>query len=236
MNKIIALTKKELHSYFSSPIAYIVLISMLSIFNIFFFMIINQNRESSLRDVFQAMEFMLVIFIPLLTMKVFSEEKSTGTMEFLLTAPLTCSMIVLGKYLSLLAFYSILIGITASYYLIVEYFGEPDSISMISGYVGIWLEGALFIAIGLLISSWTRNQIVAAMATYMALFMLFFSTSFSQYVSGASQHFLLQLSSRTHLDNFAVGIVTPGDIVYYLSAIFICLILTRFSIDNRLWQ
>jgi len=151
MNKIFALTKKELYRFFSSPIAYIILSVMLSLFNIFFFMIIDQNREVSLRDVFQLMEFMLVFFIPLLTMRLFSEEKSNGTMEFLLTAPLTHTMIVLGKYFSMLIFFTLLIFLTLIYYLIVEYFGEPDPYSMLFGYLGIWLEGAFFIAVGLLV-------------------------------------------------------------------------------------
>ena len=158
-NKVVALIKKELHSYFSSPIAYLILITCLSLFNILFFMIVDQNKEVSLRDVFQVMEFMFIFIIPLLTMKLFAEEKSNGTMEFLLTAPLTPMMIVLGKYLSMLVFYSVLIILTGIYYFIVEYFGNPDAFSILSGYIGIWLEGAFFIAIGLLTSSWTRNQI-----------------------------------------------------------------------------
>ena len=236
MNKILALTKKELHSYFSSPIAYIILILMLSLFNVFFFLIIDQNHEVSLRDVFQLMEFMLVFLIPLLTMRLFSEEKSNGTMEFLLTAPLTHTMIVLGKYLSMLIFYSLLIALTVTYYLIVEYFGDPDPSSMLSGYLGIWLEGAFFISVGLLASSWTSNQIIAALVSYLILFSLYFSTSFTQYVNGSAEHFLIQLSTHTHLENFAIGIITPSDVVYYLAGIILCLVLTRLSIDNRLWQ
>lgn len=236
MNKIFALTKKELYSYFSSPIAYIILIMMLSLFNIFFFLIIDQNREVSLRDVFQLMEFMLVFFIPLLTMRLFSEEKSNGTMEFLLTAPLTLGMIVLGKYFSMLIFFSLLIVLTGSYYFIVEYFGEPDTYSMLSGYLGIWLEGAFFIAVGLLASSWTSNQIIAAMVSYLILFSLYFSTSFTQYVSGSAENFLIQLSTHTHLENFAIGIITPSDVVYFVAGIVLCLVLTRLSIDNRLWH
>lgn len=236
MNKIFALTKKELHSYFCSPIAYITLIVMLSLFNVFFFLVIDQNREVSLRDVFQLMEFMLVFLIPLLTMRLFSEEKSNGTMEFLLTAPLTHTMIVLGKYFSMLIFYSLLIGLTGIYYLIVEYFGEPDPLSMLSGYLGIWLEGAFFIAVGLLASSWTSNQIIAAMVSYVILFFLYFSSSFTQYVGGSAEQFLIQLSTHTHLENFAIGIITPRDVVYYMAGIVLCLVLTRLSIDNRLWH
>ncbi|MFT4748289.1 MAG: ABC-2 type transport system permease protein [Congregibacter sp.] len=235
MNKIVALTKKELYSFFSSPIAYIILIVMLSLFNIFFFLIIDQNREVSLRDVFQLMEFMLVFFIPLLTMRLFSEEKSNGTMEFLLTAPLTLTMIVLGKYLSMLIFFTLLIGLTSTYYFIIEYFGDPDPLSILSGYLGIWLEGAFFIAVGLLASSWTSNQIIAAMVSYLILFSLYFASSFTQYFSGSAEHFLIQLSTHTHLENFAIGIITPSDVVYYLAGILLCLVLTRLSIDNKLW-
>jgi ABC-2 type transport system permease protein len=182
------------------------------------------------------MEFMLVFLVPLLTMKLFSEEKSTGTMEFLLTAPLTPNTLVLGKYLGIMAFFSLLIGMTVIYYVIVEYFGSPDPISILSGYVGIWLEGAFFIAIGLLTSSWTSNQIIAAMMSYLTLFLLYFASSFSQYFTGTMEAFLIQLSTRTHLENFATGMITPSDITYYLSGILLCLVLTRLSIDNRLWQ
>jgi ABC-2 type transport system permease protein len=182
------------------------------------------------------MEFMLVFFIPLLTMRLFSEEKSNDTMEFLLTAPLTHTMIVLGKYFSMIIFFTLLIGLTFSYYFIVEYFGDPDPYSMLSGYLGIWLEGAFFIAVGLLASSWTSNQIIAAMVSYLILFSLYFATSFTQYVSGSAEHFLIQLSTHTHLENFAIGIITPSDVVYYLSGILLCLALTRLSIDNRLWR
>lgn len=236
MNKIIALTKKELHSYFSSPIAYIIIIAALSLFNILFFMLIDQNREVSLRDIFQVMEFMFIFIVPLLTMKLLAEEKANGTMEFLLTAPLTPTMIVLGKYLSMLIFYSLIIALTGVYYFIVEYFGEPDPYSILSGYIGIWLEGAFFIAIGLLTSSWTRNQIIAAMASYLILFSLYFSTTFTKYFTGFAETALIQLSTRTHLENFAIGIITANDILYYITGIILCLVLTRISIDHRLWQ
>ena len=153
MSKIIAIAKKELKSYFSSPIAYIVLIITISVFNIFFFMIIDQNREATLRDIFQIMEFLFIFIVPLLTMKIFSEEKLTGTMEFLMTTPTSTTAIVLGKYLGSLIFFTLIIGLTSSYYFIIELFGRPDRLAMLVGYLGIWIEGALFIAIGMLASS-----------------------------------------------------------------------------------
>jgi ABC-2 type transport system permease protein len=236
MNKTFAIVKKELHSYFSSPIAYLILIATLSLFNVFFFLIIDQNHEASLRDIFILMEFMFVFLIPLLTMRMFSEEKANGTMEFLLTSPLTLTMIVLGKYFSMLIFFTLLISMTATYYFILEYFGSPDPMSTLSGYIGIWLEGAFFIAIGLLVSSWTRNQIIAALVSYALIFLLYFAASFTKYFSGSVEHFLVQISTRTHLENFAIGIITPSNVTYYLTGIILCLVLTRLSIDNRLWQ
>ncbi len=236
MNKIIIIAKKELAAYFKSPIAYIILILTISIFNIFFFMIIDGNREVSLRDVFKIMEFMFVFLAPLLTMKIFSEEKSTGTMEFLMTSPITNTAIVLGKYLGSLIFFSLLLIMTAVYYLIIEYFGQPDRLATLTGYMGVWLEGAFFLSIGMLTSSWTRNQIVAAISSYAILFLLYFSSSFIKYFSGTAETVIRYISTLNHLENFAVGLVTTADLVYYLSGIVVCIVLTRFSIENRLWR
>lgn len=236
MNKIFIIAKKELASYFKSPIAYIILILTISIFNIFFFMIIDENREVSLRDVFKVMEFMFVFLAPLLTMKIFSEEKLTGTMEFLMTSPITNTAIVLGKYLGSLIFFSLLLIMTAVYYLIIEYFGQPDRLATLTGYMGVWLEGAFFLSIGMLTSSWTRNQIVAAISSYTIIFLLYFSSSFIKYFSGTAETVIRYISTLNHLENFAVGLVTTADLVYYLSGIVVCIVLTRFSIENRLWR
>jgi len=236
MTKIIIIAKKELAVYFKSPIAYIILILTISIFNIFFFMIIDESREVSLRDVFKVMEFMFVFLVPLLTMKTFSEEKLTGTMEFLMTTPTTNTAIVLGKYLGSLIFFTLLLMMTTVYYFIIEYFGRPDRLATLSGYMGVWLEGAFFLSIGILTSSWTRNQIVAAISSYTILFLLYFSSSFIKYFSGTAETVIRYISTLSHLENFAVGLVTTADLVYYLSGIVVCIVLTRFSIENRLWR
>ncbi len=236
MSKIIAIAKKELKSYFSSPIAYIVLIITISVFNIFFFMIIDQNREATLRDIFQIMEFLFIFIVPLLTMKIFSEEKLTGTMEFLMTTPTSTTAIVLGKYLGSLIFFTLIIGLTSSYYFIIELFGRPDRLAMLVGYLGIWIEGALFIAIGMLASSWTKSQIIAAMSSYITLFLLYFSISFIKYFSGTAETLIRYIGTWSHAENFSVGLITTGDLVYYVSGIIICIALTKLSIENRLWR
>jgi len=236
MNKIGILTRKELASYFKSPIATIVLVITISVFNIFFFMVVIDSKEASLRDVFRVMEFMFIFIVPLLTMKIFSEEKSTGTMEFLMTTPTTHTAIVFGKYLGSLVFFTLIILLTTSYYFILEYFGQPDRMAILTGYDGIWLEGAFFIAIGMLMSSWTQNQIIAAISSYAILFLLFFSASFVPYFCGFAQSLVRYGSVLTHSDNFFMGLITTADLVYFLSGIFVCVLLTRLSIENRLWR
>ncbi|MBL4674155.1 MAG: ABC transporter permease subunit [Arenicella sp.] len=196
-------------------------------------MVIDQNREASLRDVFHLMEFMFVFFVPLITMRLFSEEKLTGTMEFLMTAPVTNAAIVLGKYAGVLVFFSIMISITFVYYGIIEYFSSPDKLTTFSGYFGIWLEGAFFLAIGMLASSWTQNQIIAAMTSYVILFLLYFSSSFTHYFNGNMETIIEQIGTMSHLENLVAGIVTVGDITYYLSGILLCVVLTHLSIENR---
>lgn len=234
MDKIYFIAKKELASYFKSPAAYIILVLTLSTFNVFFFMLVNENREASLRDLFHLMEFMFIFIVPMLTMKVFSEEKYSGTMEFLMTAPVSNTAIVLGKYLGSLVFFSILIAGTLIYYAIIDYFGNPDRATILLGYFGVWLEGAFFVSIGLMASAWTRNQMVAAITSYLLLFLLFFSKGLTPYFSGAAEAVIHTASTLTHLENMVAGIVTVGDITYYISGIIFCLFVTRLSIENRL--
>jgi len=236
MDKVYFIAKKELLTYFKSPIAYITLVLSIAIFNVFFFLIIDQNREVSLRDVFHVMEFMFLFLVPMMTMRLFSEEKANGTMEFLMTAPVSNTAIVLGKYLGVLIFFSILISLTLIYFVVIEFFGSPDRMTLVIGYFGVWLEGAFFIAIGMMTSSWTHNQIIAAMMSYVILFFLYFVINFSAYFTGAAEGLIQYLSTLAHLEHFIVGVITVGDMVYYLSGIFICIVFTRLSIENRLFQ
>ncbi|MCK5083843.1 MAG: ABC transporter permease subunit, partial [Candidatus Omnitrophica bacterium] len=231
MNKTWAITKKELAAYFKSPVAYIILIVTVCVFNMFFFIIIDSNQEATLRDVFKVMGFLFVFIVPLLTMKTFAEEKASGTMEFLMTTPTKNSAIVLGKYLGSLIFFTLIMASTSVYYVIVELFGAPDRAAVFAGYLGVWLEGAMFIAIGLLVSSLTKSQIVAAICSYVVLFLLYFSISFIQYTHGAAETVVRYVATLSHAENFAVGLITTADLTYYLSTIIFCLVLTRISIE-----
>ncbi len=236
MNKIWTIAQKELVSYFYSPIAYIVMILSITVFNVMFYMIVDQNREAVLRDIFLLMEFLFVFLMPILTMKVFSEEKMLGTMEFLQTTPTKNVHIVYGKYLGSLIFFTILLILTIPYYLILEYFSNPDVPAIASGYLGIWIEGALFLAIGIFASSLSRNQIIAAVTAYVMIFFLYFSIGFEKFLSGNMGTIIHYVCTMTHSQNFFMGVITSSDVIYYVSGIFLFLTLTRISIENRLCQ
>ena len=233
MNKVFSIMAKELRVYFKSPTAYLVLIITLSVFNVFFFMIIDENREATLRDMFKLMEFMFVFFVPILTMRIFAEENQSGTIEFLLTTPTTIKELVVGKYLSSLAFISLILFLTIPYYFIIRHFVMPDSWEVFWGFVGIFLEVALFVAVGVLTSSLTRSQIVAAISSYLLIFILYFSFTFIKYFKGSSESFIRVFSTMPHLENFSIGFFSLSDVVYYLSGIWFCLFLTKLIIEKR---
>lgn len=236
MDKILTILNKELKVTFCSPIAYILLCIAMVIFNVFFFIIIDQNREATLRDMFVLMEFMLVFMIPLISMKSIAQEKEIGTMEFLMTTPTTNTAIVTGKYLGVLGFLSIMILMTVPYYFIMEIYGDPDRLAMLLGYFGIWLEGAFFLAIGVMTSSWTKSQVLAAMCSYLIILSLYFSVSFTTYLNGFTKELVQYLNVMTHSSNLFNGLLNTADLVYFVSGIIICLLITRTSINNRIWQ
>jgi ABC-2 type transport system permease protein len=236
MKKVLAITFKELASYFQSPMAYIVTIVAIVIFNVFFYLIINENREAYLTDVFKVMEFMFVFIIPILTMKIFAEEKQIGTMEFLLTTPTTVGQIVFGKFLGSLAFFSVIIALTKIYELILLFYGRPDLMAMCTGYFGVWLEGALFISIGIFISALTTSQMIAAISSYMIIFSLYFGFNFIQYAPKGLEPYIRGISVMSHTENLFGGLIYLSDIIYFISAIGFFLIVTCFTVDRKRWQ
>jgi len=233
MDKLLTIAKKELGTYFKSPLAYIVLIITISVFNFFFFVLIDHNREASLRDMFQIMEFMFVFIIPLLTMKIFAEEKRNGTMEFLLTCPITPSQLVLGKYLGTLLFFSLIISLTFSYFVLISTFAHIDTIATCVGYTGVWLEGALFISVGILMSSITRNQLIAAISSYAILLTLYFSSVLAKFFDPGLRAFFNNVSFYVRNENLSSGLVASADCVYFVSVILFCLMLTILHIQKQ---
>ncbi len=236
MRKVWNMATKEFWVTFQSPVAYILLCLSLIVFNAFFFVIIDENREATLRDMFVLMEFLFVFMVPLITMRTVAQERDNGTMEFLMTTPTSQAQIILGKYLGVLMFFSTMILLTFPYYFIVSHYGQPDHAAMAVGYLGIWIEGAFFVAVGVMTSSWTRSQVLAAMSSYIILLCLYFSVIGLKYADGYLHGFMQYVGVMTHSQNMFSGLITSTDVVYFVSGVALCLIVSRISIDNHLWK
>jgi ABC-2 type transport system permease protein len=254
MSNILAIAQKELRSYFSTPIAYIVIGFFALLFGYFFYaMLIIFNQQSQqlggfggggnvdinaqlIRPLFLNASVILLFVLPLITMRTYSEEKRSGTIELLLTSPVTDVEIIVGKFLGAMTLYAAMLGITLIHMVLLFAWGNPEPKVVLTGYVGLLLMGGCFISIGLLISSFTRNQIVAVMATF-AVFLLLWVINWAGPLTGPTTQAVLDyLSITSHLDDFTRGIIDTKHVVYYVSFILFGLFLTARSVDTERWR
>lgn len=233
LSRIFAVFRKDVKSLTVSPAAGIVLLVSSGIFNAFFFLLVDQEGEATLRDIFKVMEFMLVFIMPLLTMKMFAEERSEGTFELLMTSPVSDLALVLGKFSAVFFFYTGMLLLTLPYYFILEIYSEPDRVAILSGYLGLWMEGALFIAIGMAMSALTRSQVIAAITAYVILFLSYFSMGVLKFVSGAAAEVVRYSGVWSHAENLQIGIVQSTDMIYFASLIVFFFGLTRLALARR---
>ena len=189
MNNILAIAHKELKSYFSTPIAYVVIGFFALLFGYFFYaMLVIFNQQSAqfggaeggavdinqqlIRPLFLNASVILLFVLPLITMRTYSEEKRSGTIELLLTSPVTDAEIILGKFLGALGLYVVMLAVTLVYMAILFIYGNPEWKPLLAAYLGLLLMGGAFIALGLMISSTTNNQIVAGVITFVVFLLL----------------------------------------------------------------
>jgi ABC-2 type transport system permease protein len=253
MSNILAIAGKELRGYFASPIAYIIIGFFALVFGYFFVASITMFMQMSLqmgmpgqgqinvnsmaiRPLLQNVSVVALFVLPLITMRTYSEEKRSGTIELLLTSPLTDLQIVLGKFLGAVALYALMLVVTWIHMAILFIYGNPEWKPIIAGYLGLLLMGASFISIGLLISSLTRNQIVAGMVTFAVLLLLWTVNWMSESSGPTMQKVLSALSITDRFDDFSKGIIAVSHVVYYLSFITFGLFLTAKSVDSERWR
>jgi ABC-2 type transport system permease protein len=255
MTNIWSLTKKELRSYFSSPVAYVVLFAYTLIFGYFFYNLVMwfnlqamqmaQNpyyaqqinvNEMVFSPLFHNMVLILILLTPLLTMRLLAEEKRNGTDELLYTSPLTVGQIVLGKYLASLIMLAVMLGLTAGLSLFAFAFGNPELAPWLTGYLGLFLLGGAALAIGLFFSALTENQIVAAILTFLTLLLFLILNWLSQIGSGAWQGVVGYLSFSQHFEDMAKGILDLKDAVYFLSLSVFGLFLAHSALQSRRWR
>jgi ABC-2 type transport system permease protein len=258
MRNIWAITRKELNSYFRSPIAYIVLLVFAIIFGYFFVsilsMFVRQSmmaaqyaeeygqamhmnvNEMVIRPLLMNVSVVCLFLVPMITMRLFAEEKKTGTIELLMTSPLTDLQIILGKFFAAMLLYGCLLAITFFYFLILFHYGNPDWKPLLSGYLGLLLLGGCFMALGTLLSTLTRNQLVAGMLTFGLFLMMWVIEWVTDYSSGTIGEVASYIAMTTHLENFAKGVLDLRDSVYYLSVIGLGLFLTARSVESVRWR
>jgi len=222
MNNVLALTKKELKSYFNSPTAYIILILFLIITGWFFSSGLFIESEASLRSIMGIIPFTFLFFIPAITMKLLSEEKKSGTLELLVTMPLSDIEIIVGKFLAAFILINIAISATVTY-----------AFTIISGYIGLSLMSASYVAIGVFTSSITNNQIVSFIVSFTVLFVLFLFGKIIIFLPSFLAGIFEYLSSDYHFNNISRGVIDSRDLVYYFSIIFLSLWGASQSLEKR---
>jgi ABC-2 type transport system permease protein len=239
MGNVATMARRELGAYFLSPIAYLVNAIFLFTAGLAFALgTFRPGGEASLRGLFDFWIVLILVFVlPMLTMRLMSEELRSGTIETLMTIPITDVEVVLGKFFGALLFYLILLATLLVYPIILAIFGPMDVQLLICNYLGLLLLGALYIAIGLFFSTCTRHQVIAVLCTAGVLaFMTFAFQPFAQVVEGWPRVVLQQLSIRTHFHDFVRGMVDMNHLVFFVTMTALSLFLTVKVLEMRRWR
>jgi len=237
MRNTLPIFRREFSSYFNSPIAYIYLTVFIGLLSWLFLKAFFVVGEASMRNFFAIIPWVFLFFIPAVTMRSWAEEKKSGTMELLMTWPLTDLEAVLGKFLASLSFLLVSLALTFVLPIVVAALGNPDPGEIFGGYLGAVLIGAAYLAIGLFISSLTENQIVAFILSIVGIFGLFIlGEDFVLFgIPDRLVPVLSYLGLAGHFDSISRGVIDSRDIVYYLSVIGFFIYLNVKSIEARKW-
>lgn len=221
MKQAVHIFKKEFRTYFVSPIAYIVISIFLLVTGWFFFTTFFLYNQANLRNFFSLLPIIFSFVVPAVTMRLFSEELNVGSYEILLTMPVTFLDVVVGKFLSAVAFIAVMIAPTLSYPITVSFLGELDWGPVVGGYLGAVLLGASFSAIGLFASSLTRNQIIAFIVGMAICFSLVLVDKMLFFLPQSLLGILSYLGADAHFQNISKGIIDSRDALYFLSVCFV---------------
>ena len=254
MRNVLVLCRKELNSYFASPIAYGLMAFFAAIAGYFFYVataiFVTRGMEAQMmgrsfpmdvnewviRPVLMNVSVIGLFMIPMITMRLFAEEKRSGTIELLATSPVKDSQIILGKWLAAMLLYASILMISALNLIVLFAYGEPDLKPMLIGYLGLLLQGGALLAIGTFISTTTKNQIIAGTATFAVCLMLWVLDWVSAYETASWAQVLSYLSVVTHFGSFAKGVLDTKDVVFYASVTFFGLFLTARSMESLRWR
>jgi ABC-2 type transport system permease protein len=254
MKNVLLICRKEFKGYFVSPIGYAVMALFALIFGFGFYtatrdmvqlgfraQMMGQQQPMSVNDMVirPLLGFagtIALFLIPMITMRLIAEEKRTGTIELLLTSPVTDMEIILGKWLGALLLYMSVLGMSVLNIAMLFLWGKPDIKPLLVAYLGLLLQGGCLLALGTLISTMTKNQIVAGGVTFFVSLLLWLLQWFTAYGASPALQVVNYLSIVTHMENFSKGVIDSKDIVFYLSFIFFLLFLTKRSMESLRWR
>jgi len=254
VNHVFLICKKELKSYFASPIAYILMAFFGLIFGFGFYTAtrdmmrysfqaqmmgqpatMNVN-EQIIRPLLGFASTVALFLIPMITMRTFAEEKSRGTIELLLTSPVTDTQIIVGKWLGAMLLYLCVLGMSMINVALLFAWGKPDLKPVLVAYLGLILQGGCLLGIGVFISTTTRNQIIAGGVTFFVCLLLWLLSWFTAFDTTGSAQVINYLSIVTHFENFSKGVLESKDVIFYLSMIFFSLFITSRALESLRWR
>lgn len=239
MRNTVTIAKRELVSYFTAPMAYVVAAVFLVLSGLFFASYLNSAQVASLEGFFQPASFLIIIMAPLLTMRLLAEEQKMGTLELLLTAPVRDVEVVVGKFVASVVILAAMLVLTVSYPLLLfSVGGDPDIGPILSGYLGLLLLGCCALAVGLLASSMTSNQIVAAVVG-LGILLLFWALGIAASLVDnlpRVRDTLTYVSLGGHLTDLVNGVIDTKDLVYYLTFTGVAIFLSVRSLETRRWR
>ena len=254
MKNVLLICFKEFKGYFVSPIAYAVMALFALIFGFGFYtatrdmvqmgfraMAMGQQQPMSVNDMVirPLLGFagtIALFLIPMITMRLVAEEKKTGTIELLMTSPVKDAEIIMGKWLGAVLLYLCVLGMSVLNIGMLFLWSKPDWKPLLVAYLGLLLQGGALLALGTLISTWTKNQIVAGGVTFFVSLLLWLLSWFTAFDSGGFASVINYLSIVTHMDNFSKGVIDSKDLVFYISMIFFFLFVTKRSMESLRWR
>ena len=231
------ITQRELKHYFTSATAYIVVTLFLLIAGGLFWLDYFQaaTTELSMRSFFNQAPFFMAFFVPAITMGLLSEERRSGTLEMLMTLPVRDWEVVMGKFLAAVGLIGVVLLVTLAYPITLAGLGDLEWGPVISGYLGLLLLGAAYAGIGVMVSSWTKDQIISILLTFFLCFLLFILGSLANEASGWFSDLLWFLSTSGHFENIARGVIDLRDLAYYLSVAALGISVATVTLSARRW-
>lgn len=236
MTIIYSIFKKELKGYIQSPLAYAVISVIMALAGYFFSVTLFTSRIAEMTSLFMNLAVILIFAAPVLTMRLMAGEEQDGTMEFLLTSPVTISQLVLGKYLASLALFIAIIILTFIFPGILLSISSPDRGVIITSYLGFLLLAATYLAIGIMCSSFTSSQIIASISGFGILLLFWIVGWLSGNISGPLGQFAKALSISEHYGDFLRGVIDTTHVIYFLSIIIVSLLISMLGVAKRAWS